>query len=83
MPTVNGRGSFDLSTLNKFFLDGPRLFGKYLCCGVFVRVVIRSDWYDIKYKEFLWNKNGKKKKLYFSDFFYLNNNKKLLMWYKK
>jgi hypothetical protein len=43
MPTINGRGSFDLSTLNAFFLDSPRLFGKYLCCEVFVGVVVRSD----------------------------------------
>jgi hypothetical protein len=43
MPTINGRGSFDLSTLNAFFLDGPRLFGKYLCCGLFVGVVVMSD----------------------------------------
>jgi hypothetical protein len=55
MPTINGRGSFYLCTLNAFFLDGPRMFGKHffldgprvfdkhLYCKVFVRIVIRSD----------------------------------------
>jgi len=44
----------------------------------FLLVIIRSDWYDIKYKD-VW----KSEKILFCSNFFLYSNKKWLMWYKK
>jgi hypothetical protein len=48
--------------------------------GIFIWIVVRSDWCDIKLVNILWKSE---KVLFCSEFFYLNSNKKLLMWRKK
>jgi hypothetical protein len=46
----------------------------------FFLITIRSDWCDIKLKEFVWKNE---KILFYSVYFCLNNNKKQLIWYTK
>jgi hypothetical protein len=48
--------------------------------GIFIWIVVRSDWCDIKFVNVLWKSENV---LFCGGFFYLNSNKKLLMWCKK